>query len=402
MAFTFRPGIFLPFLALCPCAVAAAAPSQKQVTVVLRYDDFSAKSDTRLEARLVEAFHERKLKCTFGVVPFICAGDLSDSRPQELLSLPPEKVELLRDAIETGIVEPALHGFSHQTNGMKTLHSEFSGLEYAQQFERIKRGKDFLERQLDMRVDVFCPPWHSYDAATIKALEDASFRYISASFEPSVGRSSSLRFLPATCDIIHLRQAMSHARKSPDNSPVIVVLFHPYDFMEVDPLRGVFTYDDFLGMLEWLVRQQDVCVKSIAHAQGLAADDYFKLRNFFAKPRILPEGFWGACPTFVLLSPRGRQDVIRRYYMGATLLHGSVFAVCAVLVFFGAVVFSSNWPALTKFCMNAGTILAVAIVALVLADLKLGFTALLVSAVACGGFVGIQAARLKVRRRPQP
>jgi predicted deacetylase len=379
----------------------AGNPTQRQITVVLRYDDFSARSETQFETRLIEAFRERKLTCTFGIIPLVCAGDFSDPRPQELLSLPPEKVQLLREAVEAGIVEPALHGFSHQTNGLNAAdYSEFDGLEYAEQIEKIRRGKSFLEEQLKTRVDVFCPPWHSYDANTIRALENASFRYISASFRSSVECPSSLRFVPATCDVIRLRQAVDHARSAPDKAPAIIVLFHPYDFTEVDRHQGLFTFEGFLGVLDWLVKQQDVRVKPIAHARGLAAGDYFRQRRFFARPRILPEGFWGDCPSFVLLSQTGGRDVIRRYYAVAVLLHGGALAACGVLAFAGAPAMQGGRPVPAKLCRYAGTTLAAAVVALVLADLKFGFRGLLAGVVACGGCVGLWAAHLRPRRRP--
>lgn len=60
------------------------------------------------------------------------------------------------------------------------------------------------------------------------------------------------------------------SRTSFDPQPVIVVLFHEYDFQEIDETRGRITYQEFYELLNWLSSQRDVRLLSISQAaQGI-------------------------------------------------------------------------------------------------------------------------------------
>ena len=63
-----------------------------------------------------------------------------------------------------------MHGNTHQT--IKEFpRSEFLGLNYEQQFTKIKSGKLFLEEKLGTNINTFIPPWNRYDLNTLKVLE---------------------------------------------------------------------------------------------------------------------------------------------------------------------------------------------------------------------------------------
>jgi peptidoglycan/xylan/chitin deacetylase (PgdA/CDA1 family) len=101
-------------------------------------------------------------------------------------------------------------------------------------------------------VATFVPPWNRYDLNTLRALEALGFSTISVSLPGPAMKTSSLNFLPSTCDLKDLRAAVRAAGRSSAAQPLIVVLFHEYDFSEVDERPGAITYPEFADFLEWL------------------------------------------------------------------------------------------------------------------------------------------------------
>jgi hypothetical protein len=89
---------------LCVLALAAmAAAAQPKVTVILRYDDYSTKSPTDMERKMVEILKKRHAKVVFAVTPFVAAKNTEIVCPQKELPLTPLKVSLLKDAVNAGV-----------------------------------------------------------------------------------------------------------------------------------------------------------------------------------------------------------------------------------------------------------------------------------------------------------
>lgn len=78
----------------------------------------------------------------------------------------------------------AMHGYQHkytqENGGILKIHtkSEFAGLPYQEQFEKIKKGKEILKSH-EIKTDIFIAPGHSFDKNTLKALEGNNFNIIS-------------------------------------------------------------------------------------------------------------------------------------------------------------------------------------------------------------------------------
>ena len=271
----------------------ASVPEEKQITVVFRFDDYSSRSPTDIEYKIIDAFKKYNISCTFGVIPYITAGDVHDTSIQDVVPLTPMKADILKNAIKAG-VEVALHGYSHQTIRKISAgrHTEFSGLDYDSQVKKIAKGKTFLEGMLDMRVTGFIPPWSTYDSNTIRALEKLGFEYISTDGFCNAKKSSLLKFLPVTCSILHVRDAVKLARHIPGAEPIVVVLFHPHDFIEVNKLHGRFTYAEFVELLAWLTSQKDIYVRTINQTINvtgdLSADRFLDYYSFLILSRVLP------------------------------------------------------------------------------------------------------------------
>ena len=247
MTATFYHKVFLSIVVICTFIFTGCSDliiEEKQINVVFRMDDPSATSSTETELRVIDAFREHNVSITFGIVPFICSGDVQDTAPHDVVPLGPIKGRLLRIWIEEGVLDIALHGYSHQTIHTEN-YAEFRDLDYDSQLEKLSKGKKLLEKMIGIPVTTFVPPWNQYDLNTLKALEVLGFTTLSAAIPGKVSKDSKLNFIPCTSKLSELHDAIKEARASSDKQPLIVVLFHQYDFQEVRNKRGSITIKEF-------------------------------------------------------------------------------------------------------------------------------------------------------------
>jgi len=259
-------------------ASAGLAQHPAEVEVVFRYDRYSSLSFTGFETRLFRIFETARIPLTIGIVPFAVKDDFFNAAPQTTVPLSGEKAALLKEGIEAGILEPALHGYSHQTRprSLGGRYTEFRGLSRDEQTRRIREGKEFLERLLNHEVRIFVPPWNVVDATTYAVLESLGFLGVSSGFDGGGGivtDKTSLKFLPATTDLAGFYEALRSARRSPCASKVIVVLLHDYDFSEVDAKRDVMSLSAFSDLLTSFGGRSDVRAAGMAEVMNRPEHD---------------------------------------------------------------------------------------------------------------------------------
>jgi hypothetical protein len=248
----------------------------KQIIVVFRFDDPSSISDTNVEIQIIDAFKQNNLSCTLGVIPFVAKGYGGDLTPTDLVPLNDIKADILKKAIHTGLVEVALHGYSHQTTRSKIWggYSEFQGLDYTSQALRIEKGKTFLEALLNVKLTTFIPPFDTFDHNTINLCEKFGFEMFSASMDqPTDIRSSDkIKFLPDTCGLWNVRSAIESARRIIDNQPIIIVLIHHMDFWDANRMLDSNKLDRFIDLLNWVKVQSDIRVVTLGQAATVVKD----------------------------------------------------------------------------------------------------------------------------------
>lgn len=264
---------------------------QKQITVIFRYDDYSSLSPTEMEIKIINAFKNYNIPLTLGVIPYLCKDN------SEPLPLALSKAEILKNAIDSGILETALHGYCHQSVSKTSdgTYSEFSGLDYKAQIKKITEGKNLLEEILKIKINTFIPPWNSYDLNTIEALEAAGFKYISADSKGIMKESSEIKYLPMTTTLLDLSDAVRKARKISNIQPVIVVFFHPFEFVEIDNKRGVIIDQNFVELLKWIKSQGDVSFSTISETGSRIGD---------LKPHLFTNNSYFQPSTLYRLSPQ--------------------------------------------------------------------------------------------------
>jgi peptidoglycan/xylan/chitin deacetylase (PgdA/CDA1 family) len=274
----------------CGHGPAPAVPpsATRRITVIFRFDDY-ARSCSGIGAELLTVFREHSIPCTYGVIPYV--SDKFTDDPASCTTIDRETAEKLTDAVRSGLVEIALHGFVHRENtsapASHGYESEFRGLAYSSQLRMLSAGKATLESLYHVSVTTFIPPWNSYDENTLRALDDLGFDLVSgASMTFAIAASAGferLQFLPYTCLPAHLREAVDFARVSPDSDPIIVVMLHPSNFVEFDGVRGRFSRQSFADLLTWLAAQPDVATSTLGGAAKMARDlSYQRLRTFSA------------------------------------------------------------------------------------------------------------------------
>lgn len=285
---------FLFILLLSGCNV--DHENNNKIYVVFRFDDYSANSRTELETKIIEAFKDYNLSFTIGVIPYVAADNIFVTTKQELLPLTTYKSEILKKAYDEGVLEIALHGYSHQTINKNEIRSEFSGLEYAKQKDKIEKGKSYLENITGTTIHTFIPPWNSYDFNTLDIIEQFGFRNISADRFGVLEIPSNINFFPSTCDILQIKEAIKSSRNSNNEPTIILALFHEYDFKEVKPKEGVLKIDDLTYILQWVNNQDDLQVLTINDLADKISQDqleskYLLNNKTIAISRFLPPFF---------------------------------------------------------------------------------------------------------------
>jgi len=378
----------------------------KKIIVVFRFDDYSSRSSTDIEIKLIDAFQKYNACCTFAVIPYVCAGDINDTRPQDIVALTSVKADILINAIEAGVLEIALHGYSHQTirERMYFGSTEFSGLDYNAQVKKIAKGKEYLEKILDTRITTFIPPWGGYDLNTIRALEKLDFKTISAGECSDATEVSTLKFLPATCDLLHLRNVIKSAKHDPDIQPVIIVLFHQYDFLEINREKGKFTYQDFLKLLAWVTSQKDIHIRTIDQTTNVIDDlsvsryiNYNSYRKLFHLIPPIPPSLSKLYFNGIYLSSNTAHNVKIKCWILILALYLTILMVSIIITFFAVSIVLPSGGFVTSIFKYGSIALLVFFSIYVLRDLELGYQGAMVIVVLLGASIGIWSSSLKTK-----
>ena len=143
--------------------------------ILIRFDDICPTMNYEQFNKAMSILDENNIKPLIGVIPDCKDPDLMIDRFHEDFW---QWLHLL----ENKGYKIAMHGYEHQfpidDNGKLLCHSEFAGLSFQEQYDKIKRGKAILEDH-GIFTDVFFAPAHTYDINTLKALAANGFKYMS-------------------------------------------------------------------------------------------------------------------------------------------------------------------------------------------------------------------------------
>ena len=161
---------------------------------LIRFDDINPRMNWIRFNQLKSIINKYNIKSILGVVPK--CEDLS-------ISNFPENKNYLNDLqkmkSEGDLI--AQHGFTHindsKNKGLygNVIKSEFAGLDYSTQYERIKEGKNILIKS-QLWQPIFMAPFHSFDKTTILVLRHLGFQFITDGFSRYPYEQNGIKFIP--------------------------------------------------------------------------------------------------------------------------------------------------------------------------------------------------------------
>jgi peptidoglycan/xylan/chitin deacetylase (PgdA/CDA1 family) len=247
------------------------AEAKPKIAVVIRFDDYTAGSATDNELRIFMAFYKRHIPLTVAVIPF-CGSFPTAPDQVDPPGLTEGKAWVLKMLVDQGGFEVADHGYSHENaaKGSPSGDSEFQSRPYEEQYQRMTRGKQLLEKLTGVPILTFVPPWNTYDENTVHAAQACGFR----SFAPGgpddpMQKKYGLPFIGCGQWLGGLKQGVEDARKSPLKHPIVTGLFHVYEIKDFNQQNGLFTFAELEQILDWLKAQSDVRLVTISKAAKL-------------------------------------------------------------------------------------------------------------------------------------
>jgi len=238
--------------------------------LVIRYDDFAAAYSPQCAARLqIEQMLAREMAARSW--PWLCAitplqsvhTHNADEAGRVPLKNDPDRMALLREVVDDGCFEPAVHGLTHHTwKQLPRFGTEFAGLPQDKQYHILREAKDQVEQLVGRATPVFVPPWNSFDQATVRAARQAGFEMISAGLLEPVANPTDIAMVPATIEAVHLQQMLDAEQTIPPGS-VMVLLVHAPDFRIADPHAGYLDLHEFVPLIDRAIQKLDLEVVPI-------------------------------------------------------------------------------------------------------------------------------------------
>lgn len=162
--------------------------------ILLRFDDICPTMNWEQWERAKRMMDKAGVTALLGVVPDCTDPDLKIDTPR------PDFWEYIRELQNQGYTI-AMHGYHHQfeirADGLVTKNkiSEFAGLPFEKQLEKIQKGKEILNSH-GIATDVFFAPAHSYDDNTLLALKACGFKYMNDGLSSKPYMRQGIKLLP--------------------------------------------------------------------------------------------------------------------------------------------------------------------------------------------------------------
>lgn len=163
---------------------------------ILRLDDVSEYMDLEKWGRMEKLLDKYGIKPIFGIIP--------KNADKSLISKY-EKNENFWNQMHSWIDKgwtPAMHGYEHRyvtkDGGINPVNkrSEFAGLPYEVQAEKIRKGYQILDEQ-EINPEIFFAPSHTFDENTLKAIKtETPIRIISDTVAWDVYKKGDFWFVP--------------------------------------------------------------------------------------------------------------------------------------------------------------------------------------------------------------
>jgi predicted deacetylase len=171
----------------------------RKACCIYRIDDVTPGMDWNQFYKFLELFRKYRVVPLVGVVP--------DNRDPNLIVGREESAfwKIIRQLVAEGRIEVAQHGYQHKysTDYIQPFHrlcgfkpqSEFYGLSYRLQYEKIKAGREILEKH-GIPTDIWMSPGHSFDRNTVRVLKKLKFKAVTDGIGLFPVNKGGLLFVP--------------------------------------------------------------------------------------------------------------------------------------------------------------------------------------------------------------
>lgn len=190
---------------------------------LLRLDDASEYMDVERWKKMETLLDEFDIKPIIGIIPNNLDPSLINKYKKNL-----KFWDEMRCLVEKGWT-PALHGYEHQyvtkSGGVNPVNyrSEFAGLEYEVQADKIEKGWKILKAE-HISPNLFFAPSHTFDKNTLEAIRNkTNIRVISDTVAFDVYKKWGFWFLPQQSGVV---------RKLPFN--LVTFCYHPNTMSDKD------------------------------------------------------------------------------------------------------------------------------------------------------------------------
>jgi peptidoglycan/xylan/chitin deacetylase (PgdA/CDA1 family) len=400
----------LAWLAALLCCAGLASAQGGELKVVLRYDDYSAGSRTETERALFRLTHELGIGVLVGVIPFSAAAEPTTEVPAAApdLFLPPEKLALLKEYAALNAIEIGIHGFVHADNRGATAASEFAGLPVERQYRLLRTAKAAMESAARSNVRLFIPPFNTYDENTLRALDQAGYRLLSAGAGGPVLEQGALTYLPGGPYPQRLKDAIATALARGHTDALVVSTLHPYDIvgsvgslpefrrgaaqLSLDELQRSLT--DLKGLDGVRFVGIDRIFEEDLSAQRLQSNLRLNT-SLVTRYRLVPEALNTYPLPGLYYSTDGADRLYRSQLLWLAAIYGTLFALVTALSRTVVHLLSSRWRSVRGVALAMG---GAGISAVVLASHYRGFYLSVATVLTCslGLLLGSALARRRV------
>jgi len=153
-------------VSLTPKAYAATAKGQIDACkcVIFRLDDIQDSWMVSIQSAIMDKFIERNQILNLAIIMNSIGND-------------PAIVNKVKESIETGLVEPTLHGWDH---------IDYRTLSLQQQQSTIEKANQKMEDLFGTTSETFVAPYNAYNENTLKAANQAGIKILSSEFDQEI------------------------------------------------------------------------------------------------------------------------------------------------------------------------------------------------------------------------
>ncbi len=230
------------------CENTAMASNNHKNTIIVRLDDIQAFAWRDTSMKMINYIIDKDLKVTLGVIP-------KNLKEDAVL------VKFLRKT--SCNTEIAQHGWDHgQSNG--NTKPEFANITKSKAYNRIIRGKRYLEEIFNKSVVSFIPPNNVYSEEVLEALRQANVSFMSSEFTTTtVDYGTDSEKLKPVKDIV------DSCKQGLRTNNLCIVLVHPQDYT-TDDMLDESKYAKFTNLINQL---------SVIDADFMTIEEYARYKK---------------------------------------------------------------------------------------------------------------------------